>query len=103
MPVREQARAAACRLRALCEALSPSPPVSKLREIALVSLITEIAARGALPLLVGGTMLYFKALFDGIDEMPEADPAIRAELERRARRQGPGTADPRGDAARHSR
>ena len=33
-------------------------------------LIAEIRARGALPLLVGGTMLYFKALFDGIDDMP---------------------------------
>ena len=44
-------------------------------------LIGEIAARGALPLLVGGTMLYFKALFDGLDAMPPADPAIRAELD----------------------
>jgi hypothetical protein len=33
-------------------------------------------------------MLYFKALFDGIDEMPAADPAIRAELERRASQEG---------------
>ncbi|WP_311222740.1 MULTISPECIES: tRNA (adenosine(37)-N6)-dimethylallyltransferase MiaA [unclassified Acidovorax] len=47
-------------------------------------LITEINARGALPLLVGGTMLYFKALIDGIDDMPAADPAVRAELEARA-------------------
>ncbi|MFS2166890.1 tRNA (adenosine(37)-N6)-dimethylallyltransferase, partial [Variovorax sp. Varisp62] len=41
-------------------------------------LIGEIRARGALPLLVGGTMLYFKALFDGIDAMPAADAAVRA-------------------------
>ncbi|MFZ4622949.1 MAG: tRNA (adenosine(37)-N6)-dimethylallyltransferase, partial [Rhodoferax sp.] len=34
------------------------------------TLIREIAARNRLPLLVGGTMLYFKALFDGIDPMP---------------------------------
>ena len=43
-------------------------------------LIKDIAARGKLPLLVGGTMLYFKALFDGLDDMPPADPAIRAVL-----------------------
>ncbi|EER58631.1 tRNA isopentenyltransferase, partial [Acidovorax delafieldii 2AN] len=47
-------------------------------------LISEIRARGALPLLVGGTMLYFKALFDGIDDMPPADPAVRARLEAQA-------------------
>ncbi|MEY4753762.1 MAG: hypothetical protein RJA44_1437, partial [Pseudomonadota bacterium] len=44
----------------------------------------QIHARGALPLLVGGTMLYFKALNDGIDALPAADPVIRAELEARA-------------------
>lgn len=43
-------------------------------------LIEEIRARGRLPLLVGGTMLYFKALFEGLDDMPPADPAIRAVL-----------------------
>lgn len=47
-------------------------------------LIGEIRARGALPLLVGGTMLYFKALFDGIDDMPAADAAVRAQLEEQA-------------------
>jgi tRNA dimethylallyltransferase len=47
-------------------------------------LIAEIRARGALPLLVGGTMLYFKALFDGIDDMPAADPAVRAQIEAQA-------------------
>ena len=43
-------------------------------------LITDIRARGKLPLLVGGTMLYFKALFDGLDDMPKADAAVRAAL-----------------------
>lgn len=43
-------------------------------------LIEDISARGKLPLLVGGTMLYFKALFDGLDDMPPADPVIRAAL-----------------------
>ncbi|MDM0036212.1 tRNA (adenosine(37)-N6)-dimethylallyltransferase MiaA [Variovorax sp. J22P271] len=44
-------------------------------------LIGEISARGKLALLVGGTMLYFKALADGIDAMPAADPALRRQLE----------------------
>ena len=43
-------------------------------------LMQDIRARGKLPFLVGGTMLYFKALFDGLDEMPKADPAVRATL-----------------------
>jgi tRNA dimethylallyltransferase len=43
-----------------------------------------VRARGAIPLLVGGTMLYFKALFDGLDALPGADPALRAELDARA-------------------
>lgn len=47
-------------------------------------LIGEIRARGALPLLVGGTMLYFKALFDGIDAMPAADAAVRARIDAEA-------------------
>jgi tRNA dimethylallyltransferase len=52
------------------------------------ALIADIAARGKLPLLVGGTMLYFKALADGIDPMPAADPTVRAALEFEARAQG---------------
>ncbi|NBX20210.1 MAG: tRNA (adenosine(37)-N6)-dimethylallyltransferase MiaA, partial [Betaproteobacteria bacterium] len=48
------------------------------------TLITDINARGKLPLLVGGTMLYFKALFDGLDEMPAASPEVRAALEAEA-------------------
>ena len=51
-------------------------------------LIQEISARGRLPLLVGGTMLYFKALFDGLDDMPKADPAVRAVLAAEAAAQG---------------
>jgi hypothetical protein len=53
-------------------------------------LIGEIRARGRLPLLVGGTMLYFKALTQGLDDMPPADPAVRAELDAEAA--GPGLA-----------
>ncbi len=51
-------------------------------------LIGEITARGRLPLLVGGTMLYFKALLEGLDELPPANPAIRARLEAQALQQG---------------
>jgi tRNA dimethylallyltransferase len=51
-------------------------------------LVRQINARGKLALLVGGTMLYFKAWFDGLDAMPRADPAVRAELEAQAARQG---------------
>jgi len=47
-------------------------------------LVGEISHRGALPLLVGGTMLYFKALRDGLDALPPADPALRAQLDRDA-------------------
>ena len=47
-------------------------------------LVDEIRARSAIPLLVGGTMLYFKALMDGLDDMPAADPAVRAMLDAQA-------------------
>lgn len=47
-------------------------------------LIRAISARGKLPLLVGGTMLYFKALFEPLDAMPAADAAIRAAIEQEA-------------------
>jgi tRNA dimethylallyltransferase len=48
----------------------------------------EIAARGKYALLVGGTMLYFKALIDGLDAMPAADAAIRGEIESQAAARG---------------
>ncbi|TAM33838.1 MAG: tRNA (adenosine(37)-N6)-dimethylallyltransferase MiaA [Burkholderiaceae bacterium] len=51
-------------------------------------LISDINARGKLPLLVGGTMLYFKALAQGLDAMPAANPAIRAALESQAQAMG---------------
>jgi tRNA dimethylallyltransferase len=52
------------------------------------TLIEAIQARGKLPLLVGGTMLYLKALMDGIDDMPGADAALRAQIEAQAHTQG---------------
>ena len=50
--------------------------------------IADVRARGRLPLLVGGTMLYAKALRDGLSNLPSADPSIRAALDADARRLG---------------
>ena len=52
------------------------------------ALIADISARGKLALLVGGTMLYFKALRDGLDAMPKADASVRADLEQEAALRG---------------
>jgi len=51
-------------------------------------LIGEIRARGRIPLLVGGTMLYFKVLREGIADLPAADPQVRADLLAQAGREG---------------
>ena len=51
-------------------------------------LVTDIQSRGKLPILVGGTMMYFNALKNGLDDLPGADPAIRAELDAEAERIG---------------
>lgn len=51
-------------------------------------LMGEITARGNIPLLVGGTMLYFNALQHGLNDLPEANPELRAELDARAEREG---------------
>ena len=50
--------------------------------------IEDIVAAGRTPLLVGGTMLYFKALLEGLAEMPAADPGVRRQLEQDAKEQG---------------
>jgi len=50
--------------------------------------IDDILERGNTPLLVGGTILYFKALVDGLADMPSADPVLRADIERRATERG---------------
>ena len=51
-------------------------------------LMADITARGRIPLLVGGTMLYFKALEGGLSGLPEASPAIRAKLDAEASKIG---------------
>lgn len=55
----------------------------RFREDAL-RLVGEIHARGRIPVLAGGTMLYFRALTQGLAELPPAQPALRAALDRRA-------------------
>jgi tRNA dimethylallyltransferase len=50
--------------------------------------IAGIAARGRLPLLVGGTMLYFRALFRGLARLPVADPALRSRIDAEAAERG---------------
>jgi tRNA dimethylallyltransferase len=51
-------------------------------------LMAEITARGKIPLLVGGTMLYFKALQEGLSNLPEADQNVRDAIEQEAARLG---------------
>ncbi|HEX4509447.1 MAG TPA: tRNA (adenosine(37)-N6)-dimethylallyltransferase MiaA [Burkholderiaceae bacterium] len=51
-------------------------------------LVQEIRDRGRWPLLVGGTLMYFKALIDGLDVLPPADPALRAVLDAEAAERG---------------
>ena len=73
----------------LLDILDPTQSYSAADFVAdALRLIDEIRARGRIPLLAGGTMMYYKALRDGLDDLPQADPALRAELEARAAIQG---------------
>lgn len=51
-------------------------------------LINDVRARGRIPLLAGGTMLYIKALREGLSDLPEADASLRADIDARAAEQG---------------
>ena len=51
-------------------------------------LMADIVARGRVPLLVGGTMLYFRALLQGLDDLPRADATLRTQLEAEAAARG---------------
>ncbi|HWA36239.1 MAG TPA: tRNA (adenosine(37)-N6)-dimethylallyltransferase MiaA [Burkholderiales bacterium] len=53
-----------------------------------VRVTQEILARGRLPVLVGGTMLYYRALVQGLDALPPADPAVRAQIDAEAAERG---------------
>ena len=70
---------------ALVDIRDPAQPytAAEFRRDAL-SAMQDISACGKLPLLVGGTMLYFKALIDGLVELPAIDPAIREDIEQQA-------------------
>lgn len=73
----------------LIDFIDPSVPysASQFRSDAFRE-IDEILGVGDTPLLVGGTMLYFRVLRDGLADMPHADPEIRAEIEKLAQEQG---------------
>jgi tRNA dimethylallyltransferase len=73
----------------LVDVLDPAEAYSagRFRRDALAAM-AGARARGRIPLLVGGTMLYFRALLRGLAELPEADPATRAELDAEAGRRG---------------
>ena len=69
--------------------IDPADSYSAARFVADASAaIDAIRARGRIPLLVGGTMLYVKALRDGLDDLPGSDPALRAALDAEAARVG---------------
>jgi tRNA dimethylallyltransferase len=73
----------------LLDILDPTDAYSagRFREDAL-RLVGEIRARGRVPVLAGGTMLYFRALTEGLAALPPAQPALRAALDRRAAVEG---------------
>ena len=60
---------------------------ARFRDDALTAM-REISERGNIPLLVGGTMMYFKTLLEGLSELPEADPAIRMVIDTMAQEKG---------------
>lgn len=69
----------------LIDIRDPSEPYSVADFLADVEReIADIHAQGRIPLLVGGTMLYFRALLDGLAEMPAADADVRAQIEKEA-------------------
>ncbi len=81
-PTAEELAAAPHRL---IDIRDPSEPYSVADFLADVEReITDIHRAGKIPLLVGGTMLYFRALLDGLAEMPAADAGVRAQIEREA-------------------
>jgi tRNA dimethylallyltransferase len=79
----------ACATHKLIDFLDPaeSYSASQFRTDALVAINTAIA-KGKVPLLVGGTMMYFKALLYGLADMPKANPQVRAEIEFEAAAKG---------------
>jgi tRNA dimethylallyltransferase len=73
----------------LIDLLDPTDSYSagRFREDAMRA-VSDILARRRIPLLVGGTMLYYRALAQGIDTLPQAEPGLRAQIDARAARHG---------------
>ncbi|GAA0201530.1 tRNA (adenosine(37)-N6)-dimethylallyltransferase MiaA [Kangiella japonica] len=73
----------------LIDICDPSEPYSaaQFREDALAEM-ADITAKGRTPLLVGGTMLYYKALLEGMNNLPDSDPSIRQQLQTRLNEEG---------------
>jgi tRNA dimethylallyltransferase len=73
----------------LIDIISPEEVYSaaRFRQEALAAM-SEITAAGRIPLLAGGTMLYYQALLEGLADLPQADPAIRAALDAEALEKG---------------
>jgi len=73
----------------LLDLIDPDQAYSAARfRIDALAAIADIRARGRVPLLVGGTMLYFKALREGLSDLPPANAAVRARLDTRAADEG---------------
>jgi tRNA dimethylallyltransferase len=73
----------------LIDLISPEESYSAARFRAdALRVMAEITARGKIPLLAGGTMLYFKALRDGLSDLPQADAELRREIDAEAQRRG---------------
>ncbi len=73
----------------LIDVVDPDQPYSTGRwRAAAIAAVQEILSRGKVALLVGGTMLYYRALVQGLDELPQADVHIRAALDAEAAQRG---------------
>jgi tRNA dimethylallyltransferase len=73
----------------LIDLISPEETYSAARfRCDALAAMCEITARGKIPLLAGGTMLYYKALLEGLAELPCADPAVRAAIDAQAAAEG---------------
>lgn len=76
----------------LIDICDPSDPYSaaRFRDDAL-SEMAEVTSKGRVPLLVGGTMLYYKALLEGMDNLPDSNPDIRQSLQQQLEKEGLST------------
>ncbi len=85
-PTAEELAAAPHRLIDICDP-TESYSAARFREDALREM-EQVVSNGNIPLLVGGTMLYYRALQYGLSELPEGDPEVRARLEAEAASEG---------------